>query len=1199
MTTTTNNFPQTSASVNPSELGDLDYRSHVQSNQARQVPLPDHHQQAADPEKGLDVYRHHSMPAERLIQVHRDMAPPRQRLGMDPLPEGPSEVDSFGTPLSTRKKDAVWRGDRGSVIGLAAKHHEKMQTEGGPKQGVVMGVIFPCMANILGVLLFLRLPWIVGKAGILFSLLIVFICCSCTFITALSLSAVATNGKIRAGGSYFLISRSLGPPIGAAVGLCFYLGNSVGASMYLIGTVEAWEVVQPDSQIFPATEAGRDLNNVRVTGLICLALCVFAVAVGLKWVARAGTVFLMVVLMVIGFMYLGCFVGPTDLTPTTVDLAAVPADFITTTPNTTYKTTPLQGEVFIEDNTTSVVTFSNGISVTTIENGTVTTTIVDLGDGSPNVNNTILTEPVTIVTEAEAEGVVINRKAQTVRLKTDGGFVGIDTGVFADNLWPDYDIRQFAIIPKPETDWKGDDGKIVDSRAFIWLLSLWFPACTGIMAGSNRSADLRTPGKDIPFGTLFAQILTSVIYLSFCLINGAVATRFVLVNDKFFASTSALVPEMVSYGVMASTIGAALQSLISAPRLLSAIASDGTVPFLRRFAVRPGQEPRLALALSTVICAGCICSGDLNFVAPIITIFFLMCYLFVNLACFLLSVLKMPSWRPGFRFYHWSVAMIGMLLCLALMIMISWYACLAAFIFALILFRYVSYHSQQLNWGDGVRGVKFEWARNFLTDLDPYQHTKVLALVGLTPNPDGSQGLVLNDTELVHFVSQLKEGRGLTILGGIVDEDPTKLKFNTLRNWNHTVSKSLRDIDIMGFAKILYSGKRLEALSHIIQLSGLGGFEPNCIVASWPIDWAVNTDARVALIKTIHLCTCLDKSVALLKTNNTATFPLNNQIMNGTIDIWWVVTDGGLLLLMPFLLQKHRVWHSCKLRLFAVVERGQDKPEVHEELEEYIKDHRLPIELQIFPMDGVFHTVTDLRYRIAKRRTLIPHVGLPEKLPPTHPLAAGSRFLRQPTFQLMSGTDLLTHKLQMERLKDIDTVPHSDSTPLFPVTSPPSPAPKRAAIPAKPQPQQQPQPQIRRGASGGNVGSSQTPKHATLDNSSPKSGGSGQKSPRRLSDPLIEEGRGPQFFPVSFAMKREELESVSQAHEAVLDAAKALNAAFRSRSLSADLVVTNLPDVPQDHSAFGYMQFVEVLCADLKRVVLIRGSATEVITAFT
>ncbi|CAD7940283.1 unnamed protein product, partial [Amoebophrya sp. A120] len=108
------------------------------------------------------------------------------------------------------------------------------------KQGLYLGVIFPCVSNILGVILFLRLPWLMGKAGTWMGTLMVVFSLLVTGITASSLAAVATNGKIQGGGAYFLISRSMGPAIGAAVGLCFFLANSIGAAMYFLGTVEAW-----------------------------------------------------------------------------------------------------------------------------------------------------------------------------------------------------------------------------------------------------------------------------------------------------------------------------------------------------------------------------------------------------------------------------------------------------------------------------------------------------------------------------------------------------------------------------------------------------------------------------------------------------------------------------------------------------------------------------------------------------------------------------------------------------------------------------------------------------------------------------------------------------------------------------------------------------------------------------------------------
>ena len=106
-----------------------------------------------------------------------------------------------------------------------------------------------------GVIVFIRLFWLIGIAGALQTLLIVFICSSCvciilssafvamilllkTLLTAISMAAIATNGIVPAGGAYFMISRSLGPEFGGAVGILFYLGNTFAASMYIVGAVE-------------------------------------------------------------------------------------------------------------------------------------------------------------------------------------------------------------------------------------------------------------------------------------------------------------------------------------------------------------------------------------------------------------------------------------------------------------------------------------------------------------------------------------------------------------------------------------------------------------------------------------------------------------------------------------------------------------------------------------------------------------------------------------------------------------------------------------------------------------------------------------------------------------------------------------------------------------------------------------------------
>merc|ERR1719369_149479 len=107
------------------------------------------------------------------------------------------------------------------------------------KFGWVEGVFMRCLLNIWGVMLFLRLTWVIGQAGIIEGLLLMTIANVVTTLTTLSMSAVCTNGQIKGGGVYYMISRSLGPEFGGAIGLMFTLANSIAVAMYVIGFCES------------------------------------------------------------------------------------------------------------------------------------------------------------------------------------------------------------------------------------------------------------------------------------------------------------------------------------------------------------------------------------------------------------------------------------------------------------------------------------------------------------------------------------------------------------------------------------------------------------------------------------------------------------------------------------------------------------------------------------------------------------------------------------------------------------------------------------------------------------------------------------------------------------------------------------------------------------------------------------------------
>ena len=173
------------------------------------------------------------------------------------------------------------------------------------KFGTFMGVFVPCCQNILGVILFLRMGTIVGQAGVQTSLMVVGLCCCTTFMTSLSLSAIATNGAIKGGGPYYLISRALGPEFGGAVGLCFYLGTTVAGAMYILGAVETLKLTFPALVIIEGEvdECGKvtELNDYRLIGAIILVLCTCLVGGGVKYVSIVSPLFLIPVIVSIAW----------------------------------------------------------------------------------------------------------------------------------------------------------------------------------------------------------------------------------------------------------------------------------------------------------------------------------------------------------------------------------------------------------------------------------------------------------------------------------------------------------------------------------------------------------------------------------------------------------------------------------------------------------------------------------------------------------------------------------------------------------------------------------------------------------------------------------------------------------------------------------------------------------------------------------
>uniref|UniRef100_A0A8C7RR56 Solute carrier family 12 member 3 n=1 Tax=Oncorhynchus mykiss TaxID=8022 RepID=A0A8C7RR56_ONCMY len=157
--------------------------------------------------------------------------------------------------------------------------------------GWVKGVMIRCMLNIWGVILYLRLPWITAQAGIGLTWVIILLSSCITGITGLSTSAIATNGRVKGGGTYFLISRSLGPELGGSIGLIFAFANAVAVAMHTVGFAETVQALMQVSVIVDP------INDIRIIGVITVT-CLLAISLaGMEWEAKAQVLFFIVILV--------------------------------------------------------------------------------------------------------------------------------------------------------------------------------------------------------------------------------------------------------------------------------------------------------------------------------------------------------------------------------------------------------------------------------------------------------------------------------------------------------------------------------------------------------------------------------------------------------------------------------------------------------------------------------------------------------------------------------------------------------------------------------------------------------------------------------------------------------------------------------------------------------------------------------------
>ncbi len=368
----------------------------------------------------------------------------------------------------------------------AAKQVKKFNTFG--------GVFTPDVLTILGVIMYLRLTWVVGNAGLLGAIAIILIAKSITFCTSLSISSITTNIRIGPGGAYSIISRSLGLEAGGSIGIPLYIAQTLSTALYIIGFTEGW------LRIFPHHPGWA------------VSYTVWAIVLLITYISASFAIRIQYIIMSI-------------LALSIISFMASPAE-------------PVDQMVFI------------------------------------------------------------------------GNFEDAD---------------------------------------FWHVFAVFFPAVTGIMAGANMSGDLQNPRRAIPIGTMSAVLVTMMIYLAMAFVAARIGSPEELISNQMFMVDYARWGALVLAGILGATFSSALGSMMGAPRLLQAVAEHRIVPFHHIFATKTtSNNPRNAIVFTGLIIAATL-MVDLNTLASLITMFFLITYGVLNLVVFIQQSMRIISFRPTLK----------------------------------------------------------------------------------------------------------------------------------------------------------------------------------------------------------------------------------------------------------------------------------------------------------------------------------------------------------------------------------------------------------------------------------------------------------------------------------------------------------------------------------------------------------------------
>ncbi|SDP40370.1 amino acid permease [Desulforhopalus singaporensis] len=481
-----------------------------------------------------------------------------------------------------------------------------------------------------------------------------------------------------------------------------------------------------------------------------------------------------------------------------------------------------------------------------------------------------------------------------------------------------------------------------DGPPFWAIFAVFFPAVTGFTQGVSMSGDLKDPGKSLPVGTFSAVATSIVVYFAVIVVFGGTLANQELATDYRAMQKVARYGFLIDVGVIAATLSSAMASFMGAPRILQSLGGDRIFPLLTFFAkgAGPTNNPRRGVLLTGAIALVTINLGQLNLIAQVVSIFFLISYGLLNYATYFEAATKSPSFRPRFRFFNKYVSLAGCLLCGSIIIALDTVHGIVAFGFMFSIYLYLKSSAKPARWADAGRSYAFSQVRRYLQQMSAvaeHQNDWYPHLLAFTNHSDTRQKLltfgdwICGDTGLMSAV-RIVPGSGWS---------RKKIEDDARRELVEDIAKAT----VFCFPVVVASTNFASTFKNLLLSHGVGPLQPNSVLVNWyrELESQLSGLEQLKYGHNLRSAHRLGYNLIVFHCDQSKWDNLVRPDKNrDRIDIWWEVENNSsrLMLLLAYLVTRNPLWKRAKIRV--ITESSADFQAANDTLMQFFDEVRIP-----------------------------------------------------------------------------------------------------------------------------------------------------------------------------------------------------------------------------------------------------------------